>query len=143
GDVDDLIRGVELGIDTFDCAMPTRLARHGVAIVPEPEARWRVSLDRPVWRGVDEPLLSGCPCSACAGGLSRAYLHYLARNRDLTGARQLTEHNLTFLRRLMSDLRSAVIAGTLAETAAAFRDGAAPGSVGGWPMTPCRRGGSG
>jgi queuine tRNA-ribosyltransferase len=143
GDVDDLIRGVELGIDTFDCAMPTRLARHGVAIVPEPEARWRVSLDRPVWRGVDEPLLSGCPCSACAGGLSRAYLHYLARNRDLTGARLLTEHNLTFLRRLMSDLRSAVIAGTLAETAAAFRDGAAPGSVGGWPMTPCRRGGSG
>jgi queuine tRNA-ribosyltransferase len=126
GDVDDLIRGVELGIDTFDCVMPTRLARHGVAIVPEPEARWRVSLDRPVWRGVDEPLLPGCPCSACAGGLSRAYLHYLARNRDLTGARLLTEHNLSFLRRLMADLRGAVVAGTLAETAAAFRAGAAP-----------------
>ena len=36
GDIDDLIRGVELGIDTFDCAMPTRLGRHGVAIVPDP-----------------------------------------------------------------------------------------------------------
>jgi queuine tRNA-ribosyltransferase len=131
GDVDDLIRGVELGIDTFDCAMPTRLARHGVAIVPEPAARWRVSLDRPVWRGVDAPLLPGCPCSACAGGLSRAYLHYLARNRDLTGARLLTEHNLVFIHRLMADLRGAVIAGTLAETARAFRDGAAPGSLGG------------
>lgn len=44
GDIDDLIRGVELGIDTFDCAMPTRLGRHGVALVPEPEARWRVDL---------------------------------------------------------------------------------------------------
>jgi queuine tRNA-ribosyltransferase len=130
GDVDDLIRGVELGIDTFDCAMPTRLARHGVAIVPDPEARWRVALDRPVWRGIDEPLLPGCPCSACAGGLSRAYLHYLARNRDLTGARLLTEHNLTFLRRLMSDLRAAVIAGSLTEAAAALRAGAAPGSLG-------------
>ncbi|HEY5196693.1 MAG TPA: tRNA guanosine(34) transglycosylase Tgt [Solirubrobacteraceae bacterium] len=130
GDVDDLIRGVELGIDTFDCAMPTRIARHGVAIVPEPEARWRVALDRPVWRGVDEPLLPGCPCSACAGGLSRAYLHYLARNRDLTGARLLTEHNLTYLRRLMGDLRAAVLAGTLGETARAFRSGAAPGAVG-------------
>ena len=44
GDVDDLIRGVELGIDTFDCAMPTRLGRHGVALVPDPEKRWRVDL---------------------------------------------------------------------------------------------------
>jgi queuine tRNA-ribosyltransferase len=127
GDVDDLIRGVELGIDTFDCAMPTRLARHGVAIVPEPDARWRVALDRPVWRGVDEPLLDGCPCSACAGGLTRAYLHYLARNRDLTGARLLTEHNLSFIRRLMADLRTSVERGSLAATAAAFRAGAAPG----------------
>jgi len=130
GDVDDLIRGVELGIDTFDCAMPTRLARHGVALVPEPEARWRVALDRPVWRGVDEPLVAGCPCSACAGGLSRAYLHYLARNRQLTGARLLTEHNLTFIRRLMGDLRGAVVAGTLGAAAAALRAGAPPGLIG-------------
>ena len=38
GDIDDLIAGVELGIDTFDCAMPTRLGRHGVALVPDPDA---------------------------------------------------------------------------------------------------------
>src|SRR4051812_47339712 len=44
GEVDDLVRGVELGIDTFDCAMPTRLGRHGVALVPDPEHRWRVDL---------------------------------------------------------------------------------------------------
>src|SRR5947209_2891193 len=44
GDVDDLIRGVELGIDTFDCAIPTRLGRHGVALVPDPSARWRLDL---------------------------------------------------------------------------------------------------
>ena len=41
GEVDDLIRGVELGIDTFDCAMPTRLGRHGVALVADPDRRWR------------------------------------------------------------------------------------------------------
>ena len=41
GEVDDLIRGVELGIDTFDCAMPTRLGRHGTALVPDPANRWR------------------------------------------------------------------------------------------------------
>ena len=44
GDIDDLVRGVELGIDTFDCAMPTRLGRHGMALVPDPERRWRVDL---------------------------------------------------------------------------------------------------
>ena len=44
GEVDDLMRGVELGIDTFDCAMPTRIGRHGMALVPDPERRWRVDL---------------------------------------------------------------------------------------------------
>ena len=47
GDIDDLVRGTELGIDTFDCAMPTRLGRHGVALVPEPDRRWRVGLPSP------------------------------------------------------------------------------------------------
>jgi queuine tRNA-ribosyltransferase len=42
GEVDDLVRGVELGIDTFDCAMPTRIGRHGMAIVPDPERRWSI-----------------------------------------------------------------------------------------------------
>jgi queuine tRNA-ribosyltransferase len=44
GEVDDLIEGVMQGIDTFDCAMPTRLGRHGVALIPDPSARWRVDL---------------------------------------------------------------------------------------------------
>ncbi|HUB76333.1 MAG TPA: tRNA guanosine(34) transglycosylase Tgt, partial [Solirubrobacteraceae bacterium] len=61
GEIDDLIRGVELGIDTFDCAMPTRLARHGVALVPEPARRWRLELDRPRWRDDPAPLIDGCP----------------------------------------------------------------------------------
>jgi len=127
GDVDDLIRGVELGIDSFDCAMPTRLARHGVALVADPANRWRLELDRPRWRESPEPLLDGCPCPACAGGLSRAYLHYLARGGELTGARLLTLHNLTFIARLMADLRGAILADRLGEVAAALRAGAAPG----------------
>jgi len=109
--------------------MPTRLGRHGVALVPEPANRWRVELDRPRWRESAEPLLEGCPCPACAGGLSRAYLHYLARGRELTGARLLSAHNLTFIARLMADLRAAIIAGRLAEVAGALRAGAAPGTL--------------
>ncbi|HTN23938.1 MAG TPA: tRNA guanosine(34) transglycosylase Tgt [Solirubrobacteraceae bacterium] len=126
GDVDDLIRGVELGIDTFDCAMPTRLGRHGVAIVPEPEARWRVDLTGARWSESEEPIMDGCPCPACSGGHSRGYLRYLLRNRELTAVRLLTLHNLAYIQRLMADLRAAIAAGTLAARAAALRAGAAP-----------------
>jgi queuine tRNA-ribosyltransferase len=126
GDVDDLLRGVELGIDTFDCAMPTRIGRHGMAIVPDPERRWRVDLAKGRYRDSDEPLCDGCPCTACASGYSRAYLHYLFRLRETTGARIVTQHNLAYLQLLMAALRDAIDAGRLAEATAASRAGAAP-----------------
>jgi queuine tRNA-ribosyltransferase len=121
GEVDDLIRGVELGIDTFDCAMPTRLGRHGTALVLDPRVRWRVDLTKSTWRECEEPLMEDCACYACSHGLSRAYLSYLARAGELTGMRLLTEHNLAFLARLMSDLRQAILDGQLSELAATLR----------------------
>ncbi|QEC47881.1 tRNA guanosine(34) transglycosylase Tgt [Baekduia soli] len=126
GDIDDLIRGVELGIDTFDCAMPTRLGRHGVALIPAPDRRWRVDLTASRWRDSDEPIFDGCPCPTCAAGNTRGYLRYLVANRELTGLRLLVVHNLAFVRRLMTRLRDAVLEGRLAEEAAALRGGAAP-----------------
>jgi queuine tRNA-ribosyltransferase len=126
GEVDDLIRGIELGIDTFDCAMPTRLARHGMALVPDPAHRWRVDLAKGRWRESGEPLMEGCPCPSCAHGFTRGYLRYLARARETTAMRLLTLHNLAFLERLVRRLRDAIAAGTLAAEAAALRAGAAP-----------------
>jgi queuine tRNA-ribosyltransferase len=124
GDIDDLIAGVELGIDTFDCALPTRLGRHGVALVPEPATKWRLDLVKGRWRQDGEPILDGCRCPACAGGFSRAYLHYLLRAGELTGLRLVTLHNLHFVAGLMDELRSAVDTGTLTEVAARLRAGA-------------------
>jgi queuine tRNA-ribosyltransferase len=121
GDVDDLIRGVELGIDTFDCAMPTRLGRHGTALIDDPNNGWRVDLTKSRWRTGEEPLTEDCACYACAHGLSRAYLSYLVRSGELTGMRLLTEHNLAFLARLMGDLRQAILDGQLSATAARLR----------------------
>ena len=126
GEVDDLIRGVELGVDLFDCAMPTRLARHGMALVPEPDQRWRTDLTKAASRHAREPVLAGCRCEACAGGYSRAYLRHLIRAGELTGMRLLTVHNLAFISDVMADLRAALAGGTLAETAAALRSGRAP-----------------
>jgi queuine tRNA-ribosyltransferase len=128
GDIDDLIAGVELGIDTFDCAMPTRLGRHGVAVVPDPQARWRVDLAKGRWARDPAPILDGCPCPACAGGYSRAYLHYLLRAGELTALRLVTLHNLSFVARMMEELRGAIDAGTLPAAAAALRAGSAPTS---------------
>jgi queuine tRNA-ribosyltransferase len=129
GDVDDLIAGVEMGIDTFDCALPTRLGRHGVALVPDPDGRWRVDLVKGRWRDSPDPILEGCPCPACSGGFSRAYLHYLLRAGELTALRLVTLHNLSFIARLMADLRAAIDGGRLTEMAAALRGGAAPGAA--------------
>jgi len=129
GEVDDLIAGVRYGIDTFDCAMPTRLGRHGVALVPDPGGRWRVDLVKGRWRRSPEPILDGCPCPACSAGFSRAYLHYLLRAGELTGLRLVTQHNLSFIARLMADLRDAIDAGRLSAVSEALLAGAAPGTV--------------
>jgi queuine tRNA-ribosyltransferase len=136
GDVDDLIAGVELGIDTFDCALPTRLGRHGVALVPDPGAGWRVDLVKGRWRGVRDPILEGCGCPACEGGFSRGYLHYLLRARELTGLRLVTLHNLWFIARLMEDFRAGIDAGRLADVAASLRGGAAPAGIAGGGRSP-------
>ena len=58
GEIDDLVRGVELGIDTFDCAMPTRIGRHGMALVPDPDA--------PLARRPRQGALAARPTSRCS-----------------------------------------------------------------------------
>ena len=111
---------MKLGIDTFDCAMPTRLARHGVALIPDPQARWRVDLMKSRWRSSSEPILDGCPCPACTRGYTRAYLHYLLRAGELTALRLITLHNLSFVARLMEDLRAGIDEGQLGKVATSY-----------------------
>ena len=112
GDVDDILHAVAAGIDTFDCATPTRLGRHGTALVSEPYRRWRLDLKKPEHRDSREPIAAHCPCPACREH-TRGYLHYLARANELTAARLITLHNLTFMALLMEQIRTAVAAGEL------------------------------
>ncbi|HEY7632284.1 MAG TPA: tRNA guanosine(34) transglycosylase Tgt [Thermoleophilaceae bacterium] len=125
GDVDDIVHAVGVGIDTFDCATPTRLGRHGTALVPEPDARWRVDLKKPEWRDSREPIAEGCPCPACRDH-TRGYLHYLSRATELTAARLITLHNLTFMALLMEQIREAIAAGAYADYAAEVSAGTRP-----------------
>jgi len=123
GDVDDLVHAVGAGIDTFDCATPTRLARHGTALVHDPANRWRLDLGKAVHRTSAEPIEEGCECPACRDH-TRAYLHYLIRAGELTAKRLITLHNLTFIERLMRGLREAVAAGQFAAEAERVLGGA-------------------
>lgn len=125
GDVDDLVLAVGTGVDTFDCATPTRLARHGTALVPDPGRRWRLDLNRGGHRAERDPIDEHCPCPACREH-TRAYLHYLVRAGELTGKRLLTLHNLTFMRRLMLAMQEAIAAGEYQDFARRVLEGAAP-----------------
>jgi len=125
GDVDDMLHAVAAGVDSFDCATPTRLARHGTALVPDPGSRWRLDLTKGASSGSDEPIAAGCPCPACRDH-TRGYLHYLARHKELTGARLITLHNLTFMAELMRGIRAAIQAGELAAYSEAVMAGRQP-----------------
>jgi len=111
GEVDDLLGGIALGLDVFDCAVPTRLARHGVALAPDPEARFRLDLRKARWVGDRAPLVEGCPCPACQRH-DRDYVSYLSRAEELTAVRLIVLHNLTYMHELTSHARAAIAAGT-------------------------------
>jgi queuine tRNA-ribosyltransferase len=125
GEPDDLLHGIGLGIDVFDCAVPTRLARHGMALAPLPDSRFRFDITRAVHAADESPLVEGCPCPTCAVH-SRAYLRYLSRAEELTAGRLLTLHNLCFLERLVARARAAIAAGRFAEYRASVMGGTAP-----------------
>ncbi|HEX2163424.1 MAG TPA: tRNA guanosine(34) transglycosylase Tgt, partial [Thermoanaerobaculia bacterium] len=125
GDVDDLLTGIGLGLDVFDCAIPTRLARHGTALVPDPDSRFRLDLRKAGWEGDSEPIAADCPCPACRHH-DRDYLSYLSRAEELTAVRLICLHNLTFMRHLVAGAREAIVAASFDDYVARILAGASP-----------------
>ena len=129
GEPDDLVEGIARGIDLFDCAVPTRLARHGTALAPLPDARHRFDVRRSALALDQDPLVEGCPCPACERH-TRAYLHYLSREEELTGVRLLTVHNLTYLEQLVRGAREAIAGRRFGAYREAILAGAPPWAAG-------------
>ncbi|HWW67957.1 MAG TPA: tRNA guanosine(34) transglycosylase Tgt [Solirubrobacterales bacterium] len=125
GEVDDLLAGIALGLDVFDCAVPTRLARHGVALAASPETRFRLDLRKAGFAGDRDPLVEGCPCPACQHH-DRDYISYLSRAEELTAVRLICLHNLTYMHQLTTHARTAITAGSFTSYAAAILAGAPP-----------------
>jgi len=107
GTPQDLVRGVELGVDMFDCVMPTRNARNGFAFT----SRGVVKIRNAIHRDSNEPLDPECSCPTCTG-YSRAYLHHLDRCGEMLGAILMTTHNLFYYHNLMARLRDSIETGT-------------------------------
>jgi len=129
GDVDDLLAGIALGLDVFDCAIPTRLARHGTALVPDPGNRFRLDLRKAGWEGDRNPIVEDCPCPACQNH-DRDYLSYLSRAEELTAVRLLCLHNLTYMNELVTHARTAIAAGTFSSYSTSVLKGNSPWAVG-------------
>jgi queuine tRNA-ribosyltransferase len=122
GDIDDLIEGVARGIDMFDCVSPTRLGRHGAALVRDPARRWKLNVHNATLREDPGPLDPACRCSTCAR-FSRAYIHHLFRAEELLGIRLVSLHNVAFLLDLMRQVRHSILAGTFAALRTAWLEG--------------------
>jgi queuine tRNA-ribosyltransferase len=125
GEVDDLLGGIALGLDVFDCVVPTRLSRHGVALAPTPETRFRLDMRKGGWAGDRRSLVEGCPCPACRRH-DRDYISYLSRAEELTAVRLIVVHNLTYMRELTTHARAAIQAGTFDTYRSAILAGATP-----------------
>jgi queuine tRNA-ribosyltransferase len=117
--ISDIFSGVEQGIDTFDCVHPTRLARHGGALVrpiynPSAETREHINLRNSQYRLDDGPIEPGCSCVTCKN-YSRAYIHHLLKAQESLGFTLISIHNVTFMNRLMKVIRNALKDGIFAQ----------------------------
>ncbi|MFL6204029.1 MAG: tRNA guanosine(34) transglycosylase Tgt [Acidimicrobiales bacterium] len=108
GDPLGMVDAVALGIDLFDCVLPTRFARHGTIL----SAAGRYNLKRAENATADAPLDEACGCPVCARW-SRGYLRHLLIVDEPTAPRLITLHNLSWTLALVDELRAAVQAGTL------------------------------
>jgi queuine tRNA-ribosyltransferase len=104
---EDLVAAIGYGMDMFDCVIPTRFARSGVAFT----VRGRIRLTNRRFRRDGYPIDVSCDCTACAGGFARAYLHHLFAANEILSAILVSIHNVRFYERLVQNARAAIIAG--------------------------------
>ena len=124
GTPDDLIESVSRGIDMFDCVMPTRAGRHGLAYSRFGKVNLKNARHAEDPRPLDEA--SSCPA---ARDYSRAYLHHLTKANEILGMMLLTWINLAYYQELMAGMRAAIAEGRFAEFKAETKENWARGDI--------------
>ena len=105
GDPIDIWNFVELGIDTFDCVSPTRLARHGSALVKG--SKGKINLKNLKYKEKLTPIDVNCSCYTCKN-FTLSYLYHLFSSQELLGMQLLTNHNIFFMNNLMKVIRDSI-----------------------------------
>ena len=103
GSPDALLEGVRLGIDIFDCVLPTRIARNGRVMT----SNGYLPIRNSIYATDLSPLDEACDCPVCSN-YSRAYIRHLLNAGEILGLRLTTQHNLYYLDRLMEEIREAI-----------------------------------
>jgi queuine tRNA-ribosyltransferase len=115
GSPEDLVTGVQRGVDFFDCVLPTRLARHHAAIT----RTGRLNLANARYSSDRSPIDPDCNCYTCRN-FSSAYVRHLVLSKEILAATLLSIHNLNTLLALMADIRKSLIEGQFEQFAADF-----------------------
>lgn len=115
GSPDCLVEGVKRGIDMFDCVLATRIARNGTAFTSKGKVVVRNGAYREDFTPVDEE----CNCYCCKN-YTKAYVRHLINVGEMLSAMLLSLHNITYLHKLMSDMRQAIFADSLKDFSAEF-----------------------
>ena len=103
GAVNDLLNGIERGVDMFDCVLPTRIARHGTLMTSE----GRINIKKMIYAQDFTPVDKECDCECCRN-YTKAYINHLFRTKEGLGMRLMSIHNLRFLIRIMEGAREAI-----------------------------------
>jgi len=110
GSPEDIVEGISKGIDIFDSALPTRVARNGALYTSE----GRKNIRRSAFKDDMGPVEAGCACFCCRN-YTAAYMHHLFRCEELLAYRLATIHNLFFMQKLIEDARQAIAGGVFPE----------------------------
>ncbi|NTG48438.1 tRNA guanosine(34) transglycosylase Tgt [Agrobacterium rhizogenes] len=124
GTPDDILKSVARGIDMFDCVMPTRSGRHGLAFTRRGKVNIRNARHAEDMRPLDDQ--SNCPASR---DYSRAYLHHLVRANEALGGMLLSWNNLAYYQELMQGIRQAIAEGRFADFMAETQENWARGDL--------------
>ncbi len=107
GTPENIIQAVSRGCDSFDCVIPTREARHGRAYVRHRAGYKTINILKSDSKNIFSPLDPQCDCYTCKNH-TRAYLNHLFKSGEILGVRLMTEHNLRFYLKLMSEIRDSI-----------------------------------
>ncbi|MCL5407471.1 MAG: tRNA guanosine(34) transglycosylase Tgt [Patescibacteria group bacterium] len=109
GEPEDIIEGVKMGFDMFDCVLPTRLGRHGTIWQTKNWQKFqKIDLRKSKYRYDQKPMMKDCSCPACSQGYTRAYISHLIKEKEMLGMRLTSLHNLFILQELTRRIREKI-----------------------------------